>query len=323
MSQFFSDASGDLAHFIAANSRFQLSEIKNIIANLINGNIESYELEMTDNSGAQRVYQIQSSERTWRGKLDGYTFLLSDMSEIKVKEAELAELNQSKDRIFSMIAHDLRKPALAFRGISNKVNYLIQKKDFDSLDNLGNSIEKSAIQLNYLLDNLLKWALSQKNSITIKNEAFNLKQLTVELNESFELIASEKGITIDLSGVDPDLLMENDRDVLHTILRNLLDNAIKYSQTDSSVSINTQLNRDRVTISVADSGVGMPPDQLNNLSAIKVEDSTYGTHGERGSGLGLSLVYDLVQRTQGEIVINSELGQGTEIKLVYQRTPKS
>ena len=160
--------------------------------NLINRCSTKEEISITDGDDTKHLI-AKVSPYNWRGRNMGHSFVLTDVSELKQKEKELAELNSTKDQLFSIIAHDLRKPALAFKGITNKVNYLIQKKDFDLLNTLGSSIEKSAIQLNALLDNLLKWALSQKGMINIKSQPVNIKSLTDELIETFELIISEKG----------------------------------------------------------------------------------------------------------------------------------
>jgi len=313
----FDDVEGSMYLFILENSRMRGSEVKELLNELVDRKTTHHDLLLIDKNEQERLLHIKVSDLFWRGKKNGYTLLLSDLTEIKSKETELANLNQTKDQIFSMIAHDLRKPALAFKGVTNKVNYLIQKKDFDLLNTLGDSIEKSALQLNSLLDNLLKWALSQKNEIRVSEQPVSIKLLTDELINTFELITSEKGIQLENTQVDPSIKLQTDPDILNTILRNLVDNAIKYSHSDSKVVMSTDMRKGHLIINVKDHGIGMSNEQIEKLFALGKEKSTAGTHGERGSGLGMNLVYELVSKTGGVIECRSAPNLGTEMSVSY------
>lgn len=237
--------------------------------------------------------------------------------ELKLKNVALDRSNENKDRLFTIIAHDLRKPALAFRGVTDKVNYLIQKKEFELLDKLGQSLEKSSAQLNALLDNLLKWALSQKDMINVKNQSFKINDVINDLLGTFDLIASEKGVSINTEGIKKEIELYNDPDILKTILRNLIDNSIKYSKSDSTVYLETHKENDQIWIKVKDSGIGMSTKQLEKLFDVDKDKTTLGTKGERGSGLGLNLIQELVEKSGGDIRCNSKIGIGTEFELVY------
>ena len=231
------------------------------------------------------------------------------------KQNELESLNNTKDQLFTIIAHDLKKPALSFRGITNKVNYLIKRKEFDVLNEIGNSIEKSAIQLNALLDNVLLWALSQKDMISVKQELVEVKQVTHQVISNLALISAEKRIKLDDSAVDQDLKIHGDFDILLTILRNLVDNAIKYSDPDSTVFISTIKLEEFVVISVKDTGQGITKEQMDKLFKVYKGKSKDGTYGEKGSGLGLNLVNDLVQKSGGTLECISFPGKGTAFKI--------
>ena len=297
-----------------------------------NNSIDSLTKLVTSHSAKEQI-AIQLGDQTkyllarmspyhWRGRELGYSFIFTDITELKNKEQELLEVNRTKDQLFSIISHDLRKPALAFRGITKKVNYLIQRREFDLLNKLGDSVEKSALQLNALLDNLLKWALTQKNAITIKNQPVIMKQIADELIRSFELITSEKRIDINVTGIAPDHILHTDGDILQTIMRNLVDNAIKYSESDSTIFISTNQEEHHLIISVKDRGIGMSQDQMDRLFELHHDKSTHGTYGEKGSGLGLNLVKELVDRSGGRISLESSYKIGTAVTITYPIYPK-
>ena len=125
--------------------------------------------------------------------------MLTDLTEIREKEKELEQSNITKDQLFAIIGHDLRKPALAFRGISKKVNFLIQQKEFDTLNKLGKNLEQAAFSLNSLLDNLLNWALKQRDVLPYDPKPVNVQEATEEIFQLFEQIADEKGVHLKLN----------------------------------------------------------------------------------------------------------------------------
>ena len=201
----------------------------------------------------------------------------------------LESLNATKDQIFSIIGHDLKKPALAFRGITNKLNYLIDNNDKDRLIRFGESIETDAIELNKLTDNLLNWALLQKDLVSVNSEEIALQELVTENIALFQRIADEKKITF-----TSDLAIstvKSDKHILSTVIRNLMDNAIKYTPEGGAITIKAQELDDRISLSVQDSGVGMSEAQVNKLFTLDKAKSTKGTMGEGGTGLGLSLIH--------------------------------
>ncbi len=245
----------------------------------------------------------------------GYTFLLTDLTQIKRKEQELTQLNTTKDRLFAIIGHDLRKPALAFRGISKKVNFLIQQKEFDTLNKLGNNLERAAFSLNSLLDNLLNWALKQRDVLPYEPKPVNVQQATEEIFELFQQIAHEKKVHLQLD-IMQDVKAYADPNALNTIIRNLVDNAIKYTEEGGKVVVLSERRGENILIQVKDTGEGMNDKQLTNVFSLQKNKSTQGTAGEKGSGLGLTLVKDLIDLNAGTIDVWSTPKKGTTFDIL-------
>jgi len=226
---------------------------------------------------------------------------------------ELEALNNTKDQIFSIIGHDLKKPVIAFRGITQKIKYLIKSGDEQRLIKFGESIEKDALQLNSLTDNLLSWALLQKDLITFNEEKINLTELSEEVVGLFANIAREKNI--ELKSNVADISVQSDKNALMTVLRNLIDNALKYTDENGEVTVLAHQTDNKVELLVKDNGRGIAQEQIPKLFLLTKEKSTRGTADEKGTGLGLHIVKDLVEKCKGTIEVESTLGHGTTFTL--------
>jgi pentatricopeptide repeat protein len=238
---------------------------------------------------------------------------------ISAQKDELESLNDIKDRIFAIIGHDLRKPAASFRGISKKVKYLIKKQDFDTLDQLGGHLEQNALSLNKLTDNLLNWALMQRDVMPYNPQKVSIGDIAADIQTIFETPAGEKNITIN-NQVPADMLVYADPTALSTIMTNLVDNAIKYTLEGGQVNLTAfEENGKQVKIRVSDTGIGMEKDKMNDLFLLKKDKSEKGTSGEKGTGLGLHLVKELVELNKGVISAISDLGKGTSIEVMLPR----
>jgi signal transduction histidine kinase len=229
---------------------------------------------------------------------------------ISEKNRQLEQLNLTKDRLFAIIGHDLRKPAIAFRGITRKVNYLLRKKDFETLNALGDQIEDNARDLNQLTDNLLHWALSQKNVLRVKKETLNLGVETSLVTGLFSEPARRKEIEIQVD-IPDGLKVLADRDTLHTVIRNLLDNALKFTPEGGRVTLAARSDQQEIALEIQDTGKGIPAHRIEGLFALQRDKSTPGTGGEKGTGLGLHLVHELVHLNGGRISVQSMEGQGS------------
>jgi len=251
------------------------------------------------------------------GKISGYHGVSRDISErkkaellLKERESQLRELNSTKDKLFSIIAHDLRSPFNAILGLSE---LLIENiKDFkvaESEKYLG-IINSSAKNTLILLDNLLTWANSQTGKNIYQPEKTNLPALISEILEESKSIAKIKNISLNYIQTD-DVEVYADVNMLKTILRNLISNAIKYTRSNGEIAISAVQNQNNIEITVSDNGVGMSEETRNKLFEIDANITTTGTANEKGSGLGLILCKEFVEKHGGDIWVKTELGKGS------------
>lgn len=252
-------------------------------------------------------------------EITGYIVHINEISERKQAEMllekqakELQELNATKDKFMSIIAHDLRSPFNAIIGFSD-----LMIKNFHQLDEetflKGLKIIESASNHAYkLLENLLIWARNQTEKSQFSPEMLNLSQLVHEALKTIESTAVHKNISFSTS-INKNLQVFADRNMLDSIIRNLVTNAIKFSFKEGKVRIKAILTENGVCISVSDKGIGISSDRLASIFEIDKHTNTNGTENELGSGLGLILCKDFVTRHNGEIWIESTLNKGTKV----------
>jgi len=302
-------------NLLALNSKFTLNEVDQILYQLVNNITSEVELVLNNIEEKERILRMKVAPLRKGANQFGYMFLLTDLTEAKANEKRLQALNTAKDHLFAIISHDLRKPALSFRGISGKVNYLIQRNEIETLQKLGDSLEKSANSLNTLLNNLLNWALKEKAMLPYNPIPLNVLQVTEDIYNTFMPLADNKQITLSMD-IEPTTIAFIDPNALNSILRNLLDNAIKYTPNGGKVAISAKTQQELVVLKVADTGLGIPKHRINNLFEILQNKSTRGTTGESGSGIGLNLVKDLVELNKGQIKVQSKINTGTTFEIL-------
>lgn len=234
---------------------------------------------------------------------------------IKAQKDKLEQLNLTKDRIFAIIGHDMRKPVIAFRGIGKKVNYLLKKQDYPTLIRLGSEIEQEALSLNQLTDNLLNWAILQKDVMSYHPQSVNLADIVPEITALFENTTKEKNIQL-LMDMDSPITVYADVNALRVIVRNLIDNALKFTPNGGRVNIAAKTSPQGIQLEITDTGVGIPQRKLKDIFLLQKDKSTTGTEGEKGTGLGLHLIHELVKFNKGAIDIVSQLGKGTTCKVL-------
>ncbi len=239
------------------------------------------------------------------------------LSDISIQKKELEKLNVTKDRIFGIIGHDLRKPVIAFRGIAGKINYLLKKEDFVTLKKLGEGIERDALGLNALTDNLLNWALSQKNALPFRPEEIELEHVVDEIFLTLGRLASDKSLEL-ISTIQPKTIIVVDRSSFVTIIRNIVDNAIKFTPENGTITISSCPSDFGLDILIQDTGVGIPQDKINHIFLLQKDKTTEGTSGEKGTGLGLHLVKEMVELNKGNIHVTSREGEGTTFILSFR-----
>lgn len=236
--------------------------------------------------------------------------------EIQRQAIELGNLNGTKDKLFSIISHDLRSPLSSLRGLMDLViQGVLSKEEFLPVArNLKLSLE--SVQEN--LDNLLFWAQSQLKGLQVKPESFFLKPLIEDKIKLFLEISRSKDITI-IHEVDEEVMVFADKNYLRLVLRNLLANAIKFSTHGGTIAIRIKELADKVEISVSDSGIGMSPDDVAKLFHAETHFSNPGTLKEKGIGIGLLLTKEFIEKNEGSIRVTSELGKGSTFTFTLRR----
>ena len=232
---------------------------------------------------------------------------------VEIKTAELNELNISKNKFFSIIAHDLKNPFNTIIGFSDILNTEIDSGDLNTSKKYSEMINNSAVHTLRLLENLLAWANSQRGNIVFTPEVLNLHDLIKEECSSMIEIAAAKNIEI-IYSCPNDLLISVDRNMIKTIMRNLISNAIKFTHRNGRVEVNVKTDLKNVEISVSDNGTGMSSETISKLFKIDGNLSTPGTEKEKGTGLGLILSKEFVSKHEGKIWVESELGEGSVFK---------
>ena len=292
----------------------------------INGETDCYENE----------YRLLCKNNTYkwfldRGKIISYNSdkkaarmigILSDITDRKKaeqalieSESSLRESNNTKDKFFSIIAHDLRSPFNSMLGFSKLLN--------DNFDDFDISRKKEFTKLLYqriqdtykLLENILTWSRTQMRIVKFNPEQINLFLVAEEIGRLLSQSAEDKSITM-LNQISENIFIHADKDMLSTIIRNLLSNAIKFTPNGGAITINTRLTTDLennkyTQVIVKDTGVGISKEMQIDLFDISKSTSTLGTEKERGTGLGLVLCKEFVEKHKGSIWIESEIGKGS------------
>jgi two-component system, sensor histidine kinase and response regulator len=227
--------------------------------------------------------------------------------EIKQQRDEQSRINVFKDRLFSIISHDLRNPIASLKGALTlfKMDFLSKDERLELADKLERDLQSSS----YLLDNLLNWAKTQMQGIKVNPQSINLSQL---IQENFILLkpqAEQKRISLTTSAKS-EVSVFADLEMIKTVIRNLLHNAIKYTNEGGNISVNYFIINDLIIIAIKDTGKGMNAEEQKKLFGAE-HFSTHGTANEKGSGLGLLLCKDFIERNGGTIWVESAENEGS------------
>ncbi len=232
-------------------------------------------------------------------------------AEIKKTNEELTKLNAEKDKFFSIIAHDLRSPFNGFLGLTQIMAEELSSLSMEELQDIAGSLQNSAINLFRLLENLLEWAKMQQGLIPFDPKVVKLLSI---LDESIAMAlesAKSKGIEI-ANDIPNGLEVFADSNILQTVIRNLISNAVKFTRNGGTVSVSAKATSDKgVEISIKDTGIGMSPKMVDNLFRLDVQTNRKGTEGEPSSGLGLLLCKEFIEKHGGKIWVESEEGKGS------------
>lgn len=246
----------------------------------------------------------------------GISFLRLEESEraaikaIRENEAKLKELIATKDKFFNIVAHDLKNPFTSMLGSSELLYEHIDGMSTENIKKLALILNDSAKGGYSILLNLLDWSRSQTGQLKITPQKINLKDLINENISNLQLPATVKEISINYESSDESILSA-DKNMLHTILRNLISNALKYTHKKGKVVIGTIIKPDYITVFIKDNGVGIPKDRIDKLFKLDVRNSMPGTENEQGTGLGLKLCKEFVEMHGGSINVESVEGKGS------------
>ena len=235
---------------------------------------------------------------------------------IKEQKRELEKLNASKDKMFSIVSHDLRGPIHTLAGFSSMFYDMIVKKDTENLMEVTNMMEKSLGNVTNLLDNLLEWAVHQQGQVPFHPEVIDLNQELKTVAEIFSQSAKAKNISIELD-LEENLKLTVDKNTFCTIMRNILGNAIKYTHEGGIVSMRSFSDDTGSIVCISDTGIGMNEEKVRNLFKPQDIKSTWGTAREKGIGLGLRLAKEFTELNQGNIDVVSVPGKGTSFNLTF------
>ena len=232
---------------------------------------------------------------------------------LKENETRLHQLNADKDRFIAILGHDLKNPFNNILGLSEVLTEEINIFNSDEIKEIAGNIKKSAQITNNLLEDILMWARTQQGSIPFKPQNLSLSATCENILEILYPNANAKNINVNYSAADH-INVFADIDMLKTVLRNLVSNSIKFTNYGGAINISAEENSENVTISVSDNGTGIPPDNLSKLFDISEVLTTKGTAKETGTGLGLLLCKEFVEKHGGKIWVESEYGKGSDFK---------
>ena len=281
----------------------------------------NYELEQKCKDGSWVwVEATATPHHDENGKFIGLNGVTRDISlrkkaeaEVELKTKQLVAANEDKDRFVSILAHDLRSPFQTLLGLLALLNKDIESHTTKEIAAFVKTLYESANNTYNFLEDLLNWAQSQK--IPFQPREIPFKYIWLDTISAIKGSANGKGISI-LNNIPLDLLLYADGNMLKTVLRNLISNSIKFTHKGGRITLSSVESKEGIKISVTDTGVGMTKDVASKLFEISSSCTTKGTLNEKGSGFGLVLCHVFIEKHEGMILVESELGKGSVFTFV-------
>lgn len=232
--------------------------------------------------------------------------ILSNISESVYIKEKLQESNSSKDKLLSIIGHDLRSPIGSISGLAA----LYKNVSVEEKEQLVDMISESAEKAMYLLEDLLAWGRAQTNHVSFNPTQEHVEDMLHQARNVVYDAAAAKKINITIEA-ERNLIVTADRNMILTVFRNLLSNAIKFTPAGGNITCTAQKDANQVRIAVKDSGIGMEDEILKHIFSVSHNKTRYGTNNEKGTGLGLLICKEFVQKHNGKIDVESKLGKGS------------
>ncbi|WP_320019276.1 tetratricopeptide repeat-containing sensor histidine kinase [Labilibaculum manganireducens] len=254
------------------------------------------------NKKTHRLLQLQNERIQWHKTL------------LDQKNVALSDSNKTKNRLFQIISHDLRSPLASVYNIAQLIKIFIQQRKYQLLEESCHDMEESISNVLSLTDNLLSWSLNQSGKLPYKPAILSLKPLLENNLRTYSSVAKQKNIHLQLL-LEETVMVFADRQMLDTVIRNLINNSLKFTKSGGVIAIGLNQSDNFVELWIKDSGIGISEDQIAHLFEIDHSQSYNGTNGEKGNGLGLLLCKQFIEQNKGEIRVESTLNLGTTFRI--------
>lgn len=296
------------------------------------GFVSNYQIDIKRMNGEiATVLETSMVVKNRNGDITGYRGILRDITEIKKNEErlkllvekfenlnlqlrkseqELKELNAAKDKFFSIVAHDLRSPFSSLLSFSEFLVEDIEELSKEDIKSFAEKINESSKTVFTLLENLLQWSRIQTGKIPYEPTTFNIHYKINQIINLLKNNAEQKNISV-TNDVPNGAVVFADEDMIFSVVQNLLSNAIKFTREGGNIVFRSSFRESDIEISVTDNGVGIKDEDIKKLFRMDSHHTTYGTKDEKGSGLGLLLCKEMVERNRGKIWVTSKTGMGT------------
>jgi len=289
------------------------------------GNKDRYEMEIRQETGEKRQILVTATPLYEDGEFKGTFAVFRDITErrlveksLRDSETELREANASKDKFFSIIAHDLKNPFNSILGCSDLLLMDYSNYDKEEVLTMIKMINYASKQAHNLLDNLLNWSRAQTGRMSNEPAAIDVHACIESVFQLHNGIASEKNITL-MNRIKPGTLLFGDDNMVSTIFRNLVSNAIKFTRPRGKVTVSSKRHSIQNEIQVIDTGIGMSEEMLDKLFQIGENVTRSGTANEEGTGLGLVLCMEFAEKNNGTIKVKSRPGKGSTFSVLLPR----
>ncbi len=290
-----------LGNYYAINSSIWVQIFRKNNKILVIGGVDSIQLLEQNKIMHQLNCQISNLQRE----------LISEKHALENTLSQLNQININKDRFISILAHDLKNPFCSILGFLTLLNKNVRDYSIDKIEMQLKLVSDAAGNAYKLLVDILSWANAQSDKIPFNPEILELEYVCNAVIGNLNLSASNKNITISHFNIR-NITVYADWDMLQTVLRNLISNAIKFTNSGGLISIYAEVNHQIVTIKISDNGIGINPKIKSKLFDIAQVISTDGTEDEKGTGLGLLISKEFIEKHEGEIWVESELGKGSD-----------
>ena len=305
------------------------------------GSVNNYEINLRNKFGDEiTVLETSTAVKDETGKIVAYRGIIRDITEdknrdlllhdyleelaktneqVRISEAELKRTNMEKDKFFSIIAHDLKNPFNSLLGLSEILIEDIEILSKEEIVDFSSSIHSASRNIMQLLNNLLDWARIQTGRIKHDPENIDMQELIGENIELLNQTAKTKKINL-YSEINFPSMIFADKYMINCVVQNLITNAIKFTKENDSISVTSVDSDKNFTFAVTDTGIGIKPEDQAKLFKIDSHHSTKGTNNEAGTGLGLILCKELIEKNNGSIWVESEVGKGTAFYFTLPKT---